>query len=151
MGMEEIGAADLIEFKQEVERMKNIVITFYPKRTVFEVLLMRLRQVTKMANNEILTEIYERNGEDFKKEFPYFGFLLNFNFRRGVQRWILMSEAEKCLVQNEVPKMFVNMILEYLSNEELEIIFLDEAETKRKNIQRFSERIANKKTQNIIV
>lgn len=132
--MEETGAADLIEFKQEVERMKNIVISSYPKKTVFEVLLMKLRQVTKFAGNEILADIYERNDRDFKREFPNFGFLLNLNFRKGVRRRILMSKARGCLIRYGVDEMLEEGILEYLSNEELKIIVGDQIQTKYKSM-----------------
>lgn len=120
--MEELGATDLIECRQEIEKMKNIIISHYLGKTLFSVLLMRLRQVTKFANNEILSEIYERNEGDFNKEFPNFGFLLNLNFRKGLQRRNMISQARGCLIQYEVPEVLEEKILEYLKNEELKII-----------------------------
>lgn len=121
MGSDE---ADVL-YKKELLILKNIVIDINSKTSLYDVLFMNRDELLRYLNNEIVRDIYDINQRDFEKQFPHYGFLLNIQYRKGLERKALIEKAIKTLGElfdKLLPISCLNKIANYLSNSELKLL-----------------------------
>lgn len=95
------------------------------KFSLFDVLLMKKVELAKLADDEVLEQMYEDNEEDFENQFPHYGFLLNIRFGEALRRRDFVIIAENCLpsvLGRTIPYVVCREIFEMLGESDLRAI-----------------------------
>lgn len=67
---------------EELDRLAEIVICWYPRRSLFDVLFMKEHDLAKYSKNVVMDGIYEEADDDFRNKFPVYGFILNRTYKK---------------------------------------------------------------------
>lgn len=113
-GMED----SLAQYEAEVEKMKNIKINKYS--SLYDMLFEDEQELSKHSKNSNFSEIMEC--DRLKKDFPYYGFLLKLQFKRGLRRSMLMEPARntiKSIVDLNLPDLCFDYIFRHLNNDDI--------------------------------
>lgn len=106
---------DLTEFYQlELYKLRNSVIAWNPRTTLYDVLFMSRGTLDRFSSNKNLKEAYDKCDNDFVTIYPYFGNVLNVLYRREMNRKIFLDAAKNNLCKifgNRIPDLCTHMIL----------------------------------------
>lgn len=116
---------DLSEFYQrELNELKDWIIAWSPKITLYNVLFMPRSLLVRYSINQNLREAFVKCNNDFESQYPYFGSILNVQYRQGINREVLIRSAKSNLQKvfdDIVPDICSNKIFNYLKNNKLKI------------------------------
>lgn len=118
-----VGNVELYE--KELEILKNAIIHFFPKTSLYDILFMKFYKLLRHLNNETLLRIYNNNNEDFEKVFPYYGYFLNKKCRQGFTLRDLQDSGKNFLIKalgKSLPDPIYEEILRYVPNWKLKAL-----------------------------
>lgn len=107
---------------RELEKLKNEVLASYPKRTLYDLLVMDRGDVVRYVGNENLAKIFSRCNKDFESDYKYFGGLLNSRYHRGVVRrnkTDLAKNRLNLLLSMNLPDICCEKIFKFLNDSEV--------------------------------
>lgn len=115
--------APIAEYRAELQSLKQTVIGFYPRVSLYSLLFSKShRHMVRFMDNEILREIYQKNDEDFSKQFPNYGYILNKHYRKCMPRKEVLDEAKinlTAILGTELPERCSDSIFRNLSDQQL--------------------------------
>lgn len=109
-------------FQNELESLKKMSISVCPKKSLYDCLYLSRDEASVYVENETFRDIYQRNGGDFRQEFPHYGFLLNLIYERGKTRRMIRDRAKDLLenlIATRLPEKLSEEILGYMNESEL--------------------------------
>lgn len=84
------------KFNEELDILKTVDTD--AKMSLYDFLFIKQTQLVNYAKNQVLCKIYAENDLDFSKQFPQYGFLLNFNFKACIARRKLIKDVKEKFV-----------------------------------------------------
>lgn len=113
----------LLICNQELETLRNSVISWTPRATLYSILLMKRNKMARFSGNENLERIFEECNKDFETKYPCFGSVVNVQYRRGLKRRDLLDLGKISFAKvlgTSFPEDPGELIFKYLDNYELE-------------------------------
>lgn len=112
----------LMGCKKELEEMKTIALSTYPKVFLYDLMFFDIEKMTKFASNENLLKLFKECEENFQNRFPHYGLILNYKLMRGASRKKLVEEVNEKLeliLADCLPQHCSKKIFEYFNDCEL--------------------------------
>lgn len=111
-----------IEYKIELDKLKTIFISAYPRVTLFDLLISR-RKTDKCSSSERLQRLWNECSGDFEGQFSHYGLILNYKVKKALLRLKLVDLAIKKLetvLGISIPVCSSKKILTYFSQTQIE-------------------------------
>lgn len=135
---------DVLEYKEEINRIKNIILNYKTKTTLYDMMCEDTMKWASYTENITLNQLYG-DQKNFKQEFPHYGFLMNVKFRKGLERQAVMDFAKntmQSLTGVYLPKLSYEEIFQYFDNSELKKKFTLPVE--KKDDKKLKKKVVNK-------
>lgn len=113
------------EFVAELEDLKGIQVCWLPRKSLYDILFLKKTDLSKFAGNNQIDKLFGEAGQDFKMQFPHFGFILNRNYQELIKKRMLLGvagEKFEIVIGGHLPSELSKIILCYLDNKDLEIL-----------------------------
>lgn len=110
------------DYRNELEKLKNVVVSFSPRKTLYDCLFLKRNETAIYSKNVNFLKVCRRNGGDFEKEFRHYGSILNIIHERGSRRSLMMDSAKNVVEDSlmmTLPEKVSEDIFKYLSDKEL--------------------------------
>lgn len=114
----------LEEYRLEIKAMKVVDISYWPKRTLFDLLFDKRGKISKFLRQNEFNALKHKCEEDFEIKYPHFGFAYNLMLKRQ----LLISRAFvelSCMVGTFISKTCTDNIFSYLNDTDLRV-FVDD-------------------------
>lgn len=109
------NSVEFLQYRKELERLKRVKISVYPKVSLHDLLLFEVDELAKFSKNENLLQ-------DFELDFPHYGILLMCRIKSGRRRAELVDFARMNLnfcLGKPVPELCSDEIFRHFSSSEL--------------------------------
>lgn len=108
----------------ELELLRNEVIGWKPKTSLFDLFFMSRGSAVRFAGNENLVKIFTECKQNFGFRYPYFGSLMNSLYWRCLNRknWVDTAKDQLNKISGVVvPDIYGEVIFKFLSDSQLKI------------------------------
>lgn len=110
------------EFRRELRRLKDFMITDDRKISLFDVLFFKRGRMAMISGNQKMVNLFE-NKNGFETDFPYYGLMLNYRMRKGLARKKLLDSVTnklRAILSIRLPKNCNDKILDFIGESQLE-------------------------------
>lgn len=110
------------EYEEELGRLRDILVNYLPRTSLYDIIFMRRNPAARYARNEVCEEIIKSGDLGSVFCYPHYGFALELKFQKAERRRDLMDRAQEVLSDMtgmHIPEICSEKILKYFNEEQL--------------------------------